>query len=248
MTLKDKVAIVTGAASGIGKGISLCFAERGATVIVVDINLQKAKGVAKQIKCGGVPSLAIEANVASSSDVQRVVEYTLRNFNKISVLVNNAGINYFHPLLEVPEKEWDEVIAVNLKGTFLFSQAVARQMVKQREGKIINIASIAGMTAFPNQPHYCASKAAVISLTKTTARELAPYHIGVNAISPGVTKNGQTKGLLASTKERKRILNNIPWGRVGEVKDIGKAAVFLASDWSDYITGEILVVDGGWLA
>ncbi len=248
MKLENKVAIVTGSRRGIGKAIALELAKNGANVVVSDINLEEQKQVVKEIKELGQKALAIKADVTSNKEVENMVQKTIDTFGKIDILVNNAGVFVQKPFQEMTEKDWDKVLDVNLKGNFLCTKAVSKHMIKQESGKIISIASIAGEVGFRGSSAYCASKAGIVNLTKELALELAPKNINVNAIAPGVIKTKMTESMLADKKQRKALMNNIPFNRVGEPEDIGKAALFLASSDSDYITGHTLVVDGGWLA
>jgi 3-oxoacyl-[acyl-carrier protein] reductase len=247
--LSGKVAIVTGAASGIGKGIARVLAQQGAGIVVADINEGKAGETAAEIARLDVPVHVFRVDIQNASEVRQMVSRTLGMFKHIDVLVNNAGISGFSPFWELSEEEWDRVFAVNAKGTFLCTRYVAPEMMRQKRGKIINIASISGIvTKFTNQSHYCASKAAVISFTKSAALELAPYHINVNAVSPGVTVSEQTRELLEDEEGKLKILKRIPLGRLGEPGSIGEIVAFLASARSDFMTGSVVVADGGMIA
>lgn len=249
--LSEKVAIVTGARRGIGRGIALSLAKSGADVVVSDIDLSECQKVVGEIESTGRKGLAVKCDVTQKSEVEEMVAQTVKEFGKVDILVNNAGVVGFKPFLELTEEEWDRVIDINLKGQFLCAQAVAKEMVKQKWGRIVNIASIASGqvgVGFPNVAHYCASKGGITALTEALALELSPQGINVNAIGPGVIETDMTKGMLADEKTTQGILMRVPKGRVGQPEDIGAAAVFLASDEADYITGATLFVDGGWLA
>jgi len=195
--------------------------------------------------------LAFKVDVSNKSEVEEAVQKTIQELNKIDILVNNAGIAQFKPFLELTEEEWDRTLDINLKGMFLCCQAVAREMAKNKYGRIINIASIASGqvgVGFLNIAHYCASKGGVTALTEALALELAPLGINVNAIGPGVIETPMTKDLLSDPKAKEGLMARIPKKRLGQPKDIANAAVFLASAEADYLTGATLFVDGGWLA
>jgi len=249
--LTGKVAIVTGARRGIGRGIALALAKAGADVTVSDISLEDCQKVVDEIEGLGRKGLAVKCDVTQKSEVEEMVQKTVEEFGKVDILVNNAGIVEFKPFLELTEEEWDKVLDVNLKGYFLCAQATAKEMVKNKWGRIVNIASIASGqvgVGFPQIAHYCASKGGIVALTEALALELSPQGINVNAIGPGVVETDMTKGMLSDEKTKQGLLLRVPKGRVGQPEDIGAAAVFLASDEADYITGATLFVDGGWLA
>lgn len=245
MNLEGKVAIITGARRGIGRSIALAFAKAGADVVVSDIDIKDCEKVAKEIESSGRRVLVVKTDVTNYEEVDHMVKSTLEKFGKIDVLVNNAGILIYKPFLEITEDIWDKTLNTNLKGYFLCAQRAAKEMVKQKKGKIINIASVAGEVAYPQIAHYCASKGGVIMLTKVMATELAPYKINVNTISPGAIETPMTQGMLSDPKTREENIKNIPWGRIGKPEDIANIAVFLASDNADYLTGANVVVDGG---
>lgn len=247
--LEGKVAVVTGARRGIGRGIALKLAEAGAKVIVSDIDEADCQKVVEEVGALGSEGLAVRCDVTSPADVKALVERAVEKFGRLDVLVNNAGIAEFKPFLELTEADWDKTLNINLKGYFLCAQAAAREMVKAgRGGKIVNIASVAGFIGFPTVAHYCASKGGVLQLTRTLALELAKDKINVNAVAPGVIDTPMTAGILSDPEQSKQFMAKIPWGRVGQPEDIAAAVVFLASSEADYITGATLVVDGGWLA
>jgi len=248
MDLKNKVAIVTGSRRGIGKEIALALAKAGANVVVSDINLDDCNKVVEEIKAIGKKGLAVKADVSNPEDLSQMINLTTEKFGKVDILVNNAGIYMQKSLTDVTEQDFDRVLDINLKGVFLCSKAAVPEMIKQGKGKIINITSIAGQVGFANSSAYCASKGAIINMTRELALELAQYKINVNAIGPGVIETDMTKELLKDKATRETLLANIPLSRIGKPEDIANAALFLASDNSDYITGITLFVDGGWIA
>jgi len=247
MKLKNRVAVVTGSGRGIGRSIALELAREGAKVVVSDLDLGVCEGVCEEIRDLGSEALAVECDVSKKNDVDAMVEETIREYEKIDVLVNNAGVFLLKPFIELTEEDWDFILDVNLKGVFLCTSAVAKHMVEQKSGKIISISSVAGWVGFLNASAYCASKAAVVNLTRELSLELSPRGVNVNAIAPGVIETKMTEGLLSDEETRSVLLGNTPLGRVGLPRDIGRAAVFLASSDSDFVTGHTLVVDGGWL-
>ena len=244
MKLEGKTALVTGASRGIGREIALALAKEGANVVVNYSGSQdKANEVANEISAMGREAFVYQCNVADSENVQTMVKETINKFGKLDILVNNAGITRDNLLMRMKEDEWDDVININLKGVFLCTKAVSRQMMRQRSGRIINIASIVGVMGNPGQANYVAAKAGVIGLTKTTARELATRGITVNAVAPGFITTDMTDQLSDEVKEA--MLKQIPLGRFGDAKDIANIALFLASADADYITGQTFHVDGG---
>jgi 3-oxoacyl-[acyl-carrier protein] reductase len=243
MRLKDKVALVTGSAQGIGREVALAFAREGADVAISDINLAKAAQASREIEALGRRSLALELNVVNALSVEETVNKILDKLGKVDILVNNAGITKDGLLLRMSQEDWDAVLNVNLKGTFNCTKAVSRLMLKQRSGKIINIASIIGIIGNVGQANYAASKAGIIALTKTTAKELASRGITVNAVAPGFIQTEMTAKLPEDLKSR--MMQNIPLNRLGSPEDVANACVFLASEESRYITGQVIVVDGG---
>lgn len=241
--LTGKVAMVTGAAQGIGKAVALLLARNGADIIVADINLEKAEETAKEIQVLGRKALAVKVDVGSFDDVIRVVQTVLEEFSQIDILVNNAGINRDKLILRMTEEDWDAVLTINLKGTFNCTKAVVRHMSKQRSGKIVNIASVVGEMGNAGQANYAASKAGVIGFTKTVAREFAQRGINVNAIAPGYIETPMTDVLAEKVKEELRRM--IPMERLGKPEDVAEAVLFLVSEASSYITGQVLNVNGG---
>ncbi|MDA0709223.1 MAG: 3-oxoacyl-ACP reductase FabG [bacterium] len=240
MKLASKIAIVTGGGQGIGEAIATAFAAEGATVVIADINLASAQSVAFTLS--GHP---IELDVTQPRSVQEMVAETLDTFGRIDILVNNAGIGQNRPFLDTPLDEWNRVIAVNLTGPFLCGQAVAREMVAQKSGKIINIGSISGQLGAQGRSAYGASKAGILQLTRVMAVELAPQGVYVNAISPGPVDTEQSRA-MHTLATRQAYLNRIPLGRYGARHEIAAAAVFLASGDSNFVVGQVLNVDGGF--
>ncbi|HBZ10409.1 MAG TPA: 3-oxoacyl-[acyl-carrier-protein] reductase [Bacillus bacterium] len=244
MKLEGKVALVTGASRGIGRATALALAEAGANVVVNYAgSTDKANEVAEQIRAIGREAITYQCNVSDSNAVQAMIKDTIAKFGKIDILVNNAGITRDNLLMRMKEDEWDDVINTNLKGVFLCTKAVTRQMMKQRSGRIINVASIVGVIGNPGQSNYVAAKAGVIGLTKSTARELASRGITVNAIAPGFITTDMTDELTNEQKEA--MLQQIPLAKFGQASDIANAVLFLASDDANYITGQTLHIDGG---
>ncbi|MCL6572018.1 MAG: 3-oxoacyl-[acyl-carrier-protein] reductase [Bacillus sp. (in: Bacteria)] len=244
MSLSGKTALVTGASRGIGREIALELARQGANVAVNFSGSEgKANEVVEEIKTMGRDAFAVKCDVSNTKEVAEMVKGTIDRFGNLDILVNNAGITRDNLLMRMKEEEWDDVININLKGVFLCTKAVTRQMMKQRLGRIINIASIVGVSGNPGQANYVAAKAGVIGLTKTTAKELASRNITVNAIAPGFISTDMTDKL--SEEVKKEMLKQIPLARLGEPKDIAKVVAFLASDDTSYITGQTLHIDGG---
>ncbi|BDH61106.1 3-oxoacyl-[acyl-carrier-protein] reductase FabG [Lysinibacillus sp. PLM2] len=242
--LDGKVAVVTGASRGIGRAIALLLAKEGAKVVVnYSGSEQKAAQVVDEITSMGTEAIAVQANVSDAESVQNLMDTAIKKFGSIDVLVNNAGITRDNLLMRMKEDEWDDVINTNLKGVFLCTKAVTRQMMKQRSGRIINISSIVGVMGNPGQANYVAAKAGVIGLTKTTSRELASRNILVNAIAPGFITTEMTDELSEDLKSA--MLAQIPLAKLGQPEDIAKAVIFLASEDSSYMTGQTLHIDGG---
>ncbi len=252
MNLSNKVTIVTGARRGMGRTHALALAKMGAKVVVSDISLKDCEKVVKEIKKMDGEALAVKCDISQKKEIEEMVEKTVEKFGKIDVLINNAGICQRKPFLELTEEEWDKTIDINLKGYFLCSQAVAKEMAKQKSGgAIVNIASVAmgqvGM-GFKTLSHYCASKGGIVAMTEAIALELAPYNIRVNAVAPGRIDTLMDDTLKQDPKTMEGILSQIPLHRVGKPEEISNLVVFLASDESSYMTGSTVVIDGGWLA
>lgn len=251
INLRGKTAIITGAGSGIGRATALVFAEAGADVVVPDMNLKGAKETVALVRKMGREAIALTADVTSPKDVDKMVKATLDEFGKVDVLVNNAGINTKHrmPFYEQPEEDWMSILEVDVKGTWLCSKAVSLEMIKRKKGRIVNIASTAGIAPLRLQSNFVAAKAGVIRLTQAMALELAPHRIAVNCVAPGSTlTEGVKKGLYANKAWAEKMLTYIPLGRGAEPREIGQGVLFLASDLASYVTGHTLVVDGGWTA
>jgi len=249
--LSGKVALVTGAGSGLGRGIAEGYAQLGAAVVVVDINPKTAQTVADGINAAGGQAIAVQCDVSQEDQVQAAVAQTVQGFGKVDILVANAGIGLRSPAEEMTIEQWDRVIAVNLKGIWLFDQAVGKHMIERGEGgRIINMASIGGVVGVETgNANYCASKGGVIALTRCLAIEWAKYHILVNAIAPSHIRTPLIEKLMRDKPEvRTYFLNNIPLGRLGEVVDVVGPAIFLASDAAAFVTGHVLLVDGGHTA
>ena len=239
MSFKDKVAIVTGAASGIGKYCSLSFAEKGVKVIVVDLNKKGAEETNLEIQRKGGKAIFIKADVSKKEDVESIVNITENNFGKIDVLVNCAGICQIRNIEDITEQEWDEVMSVNLKGTFLMCQSILKKMKKYKWGKIVNMASLAGeVGGIMVGANYAASKAGIICFTKSLAKYAAQYNINVNSVSPGFIKTEMTKDFRYNP-------DTVPLGRVGTPGEVSDVILFLCSDAARYITGANIDVNGG---
>jgi 3-oxoacyl-[acyl-carrier protein] reductase len=244
MRLQGKAALVTGASRGIGREIALELAREGADVAVNFAGSEaKANEVVDEIKAMGRNAIAIQCDVSDSTAVTEMIQKSLDTFGKIDILVNNAGITRDNLLMRMKEEEWDSVINTNLKGVFLCTKAITRSMMKQRTGRIINVASIVGVSGNAGQANYVAAKAGVIGFTKTAAKELAARNITVNAIAPGFITTDMTDKLTEEVKGA--MLSQIPLARLGEPKDIARVVAFLASEDSAYMTGQTLHIDGG---
>ncbi|QDQ01698.1 3-oxoacyl-[acyl-carrier-protein] reductase [Lysinibacillus fusiformis] len=242
--LQGKVAVVTGASRGIGRAIALKLAEEGAKIVVNYSGSQaKAEEVVATIQANGGEAIAVQASVSKVEEVTALMDAAVKTFGSLDILVNNAGITRDNLLMRMKENEWDDVLDTNLKGVFLCTKAVTRQMMKQRAGRIINISSIVGVAGNAGQANYVAAKAGVIGLTKTTAKELATRNILVNAIAPGFIETEMTDQLPEDLKQG--MLSQIPLAKLGQPEDIAKAVIFLASDDTNYMTGQTLHIDGG---
>jgi 3-oxoacyl-[acyl-carrier protein] reductase len=245
MGLQGKVAVVTGAAQGIGRAIAEALARDGADVVVADLDAGRSQETVAAVEKLNRRALNIKINVAEWNDAKAMAEQVVKQWGKIDILVNNAGITRDGLLLRMKEEDWNVVLQVNLNGTFHCTKAVLQPMTKQRYGRIINVASIVGVMGNVGQANYAASKAAVIGFTKTVAREYASRAVTVNAVAPGFIDTAMTQGLSPDVKEV--LQKQIPLGRLGQPEDIAAAVRFLASDEAAYITGQVLHVNGGML-
>jgi 3-oxoacyl-[acyl-carrier protein] reductase len=243
MSLSGKTALVTGAAQGIGRDIALALAADGADVAICDVNLEAAQKTAADIEATGRRSLAIKANVAASAEVTAMIDQVVEKLGRIDILVNNAGITRDGLILRMKDEDWDLVLSINLKGSFLCAKAALKYMSKQRGGTIINIASIVGAMGNAGQANYVASKAGLIGLTKTIAREYANRGVTANAVAPGFIDTAMTQAL--SENVRAELAKQIPMGKLGTPEDVANAVRFLASPWASYITGQVIHVNGG---
>lgn len=244
MILKDKIAIVTGAGKGIGRGISLALAKEGCSVVASDIDKESCLSVVSEIEALGSKAIAIKCDVSKKEEVDKMFSETIEKFGKLDILVNNAGIYPFVPFMEMSEADWDKVMDINLKSNFLCSQTAVKQM--KEGGKIVSISSIAAFVGFSGLTHYCASKSGINGMIRALALELAPKKININAIAPGAIETPGASQVL--TEEiKKQTIAGIPLGRMGKPEDIAEAVVFLASDKANYITGQTIIVDGGYL-
>jgi len=240
--LKNKVAIITGAGQGIGRGIALRLAKENCSVVVSDLNEENAQKVADEINQSGQKAIAIKCDVSQKIDVDNLISKTVESFGRLDILVNNAGIYPFKPFMEMTEEDWDKVLAVNLKSIFLSSKAATEVM---KEGsKIVNISSIASIKGFAGLTHYCASKGGLNGFDRALALELAAKKINVNAVAPGAI---ETPGAaMSDEKIKQQTIAGIPLARMGEPEDIANAVLFLSTEEASYITGQVIVVDGGW--
>jgi len=244
MQLKGKTAVVTGGSRGIGRAIALKLASCGANVVVnYTRNSKAADEVVAEIKAMGSSGMAVKADVSIASEVENLVNEVLKTFGSIDILVNNAGITRDNLIIRMTEKEFDEVINTNLKGAFICTKAVSRVMIKQKSGKIINVSSVVGIVGNAGQSNYAAAKAGLIGFTKSMAKELAKRGINVNAVAPGFIQTDMTSVLPENVKEE--FLKSIPLMRIGKPEDIANTVLFLASEYSDYITGQVINIDGG---
>lgn len=245
MGLSGKVAVVTGGARGIGRAIAIKLAKEGANIIISDINLTGALDTAKVIEEQGRESIAVEGDISIFDDVEAMVKQAIDKFGRIDILINNAGVTKDGLLLRMKKEDWDFVLNVNLTGTFNCSKVVAKYMIKQRTGNVVNISSVVGVMGNAGQVNYASSKAGVIGLTKSMARELALRGIRVNAIAPGFIDTEMTRNL--SEEARDKMLTQIPLTRLGTPDDVANCVNFLVSDDADYITGQVIHVNGGML-
>lgn len=240
---KDKVAVITGASRGIGRSIALALAEAGAKIVAVDLDPVATDAIVAELKEKGTEAIAVIGNVTVTEDTEKMIDAAIAAFGRVDILVNNAGITRDGLLMRMKDEDWDAVMTVNLKGAFLCSRAAAKVMTKQRYGRIINIASVVGQMGNAGQANYCASKAGLIGLTKSNARELAKRNVTVNAVAPGFIATAMTDAL--PEKVRDELTAQIPLARLGSADDIANAVVFLALEKSAYITGQVIAVNGG---
>jgi NAD(P)-dependent dehydrogenase (short-subunit alcohol dehydrogenase family) len=249
--LTGKIALVTGASSGIGRASAIALAMQGAKVVVAARRTDKLTALAAEIKNRGKEALPVQMDVTRKTDIDNAVAQSVKTFGRLDILLNNAGVAEFAPFLDMTEAQWDKTIDTNLKGYFLVAQAAAREMAKNKWGRIINIASIAsgGVGVGFNQiVQYCSAKGGVVGMTEAMADELAPMGILVNAIGPGIIESEMTEGMLKDPKQAEALLARAPLKRAGKPEEIAAAVVYLASDEASYTTGATLYVDGGWLA
>jgi len=241
--LEGRVAIVTGGSRGIGRAVAQCLAEDGASVVVSGLDLARLEVAAKELESVGVPVLGVVADVARREDAERLVDQTKERFARIDVLVNNAGITRDALLVRMKDEDWDRVLDVNLRGAFLMTRAVAKVMMRQKGGRIINMSSVAGAMGNPGQANYSAAKAGLIGLTKATARELSRWGILVNAVAPGLIDTDMAAAIPADAREA--LLSQVALGRIGSAREVAEVVRFLAGDGATYVTGQVLHVNGG---
>jgi 3-oxoacyl-[acyl-carrier protein] reductase len=241
--VQDRVAVVTGASRGIGRSISLALAGQGAKIVAVDIDPEATEAFVAELKEQGTEAVAVTGNVTVTEEVDNMIKVAKETFGQVDILVNNAGITRDGLLLRMKDEDWDAVLTVNLKGAFLCTRAAAKIMTKQRNGRIINIASVVGQMGNAGQANYCASKAGLMGLTRSNARELAKRNVTVNAVAPGFIATAMTDALPED--KRQELAAQIPLERLGSADDIANAVLFLASDNSGYITGQVIGVNGG---
>ena len=245
MPLKGQTAVVTGGARGIGKEISLALARDGANIVIADLIAEQSEETAEEIKKLDCKALIQNVDVSKTADVENMVQNTINEFKTLDILINNAGVTRDTLMVRMKEEDWDFVLKVNLTGTFNCSKAAAKYMMKQRKGRIVNIASIVGVMGNAGQANYSASKAGIIGLTKTSARELASRNITVNAVAPGFIDTEMTRSLNENIKQQ--LKEQIPVGKLGRPEDIANCIKFLVSDDASYITGQVIHVNGGML-
>ncbi|MBD3246446.1 MAG: 3-oxoacyl-[acyl-carrier-protein] reductase [Candidatus Omnitrophica bacterium] len=243
MRFEDKSVIVTGGAQGIGREITRCFAAEGASVAIFDVNEDQIRNTVEELSKEGRRVSGEKVDVTNGAAVEKKVNKIIDNYKRVDILVNNAGITRDNLFARLSEQDWDSVIRVNLKGAFVCTKAVIRPMMKQRAGKVINISSVIGIMGNPGQANYAASKAGLIGMTKSLAKELGSRNITVNAVAPGYIRTAMTDGL--NEKVKTEMLQRIPLTRFGTSTDVAKCVQFLASPDADYITGQVVVVDGG---
>ena len=241
--LENQIAVVTGAGRGIGRAIALKFAAQGADIAAVDLKTEFVQETVEEVRKLGRKAWAVSANVSEAASVEAAVEQILKEAGRVDILVNNAGITKDGLVMRMSEADWDAVLDINLKGTFLFTKALSRPLLKQKSGRIVNIASVIGLIGNAGQCNYAASKAGVIGLTKSCAREFASRGITVNAIAPGFIQTAMTDKL--SQEQKDAIIKQIPLASLGQAEDVAEAVLFFASPAAHYVTGQVLAVDGG---
>ncbi|MEK7590540.1 MAG: SDR family NAD(P)-dependent oxidoreductase [Patescibacteria group bacterium] len=249
--LKNKVALITGARRGMGKSHALALAKQGAKVVVTDIDLAECQFVVDEIKSGGGEATCFKLDVSSAQEVNQVFDEVIKQFGRLDILVNNAGIFSPKPALELTEKEWDQMLNINLKGQFLCAQRAAKEMAKNKWGRIVNISSIASGgvgIGFDGAVHYAASKGGVVGMSETLAIEWAPLGINVNVIAPGAIDTPMIAAAQMPKEAMDEIRTRVPLKRIGKSEEISAAVIFLASEEASYVTGATFYVDGGWLA
>jgi len=244
-SLADRVAIVTGGASGIGKTVAIALADYGASTVIADLDKEAADRVISEIAERGQKAIATKVDVTNPNDVQNMVRFTLEHYGRIDILFNNAGINIRGPAETYALEDWNRLIAVNLTGMFICAQAVGKIMIKQGGGKIINTSSVSGKLGHPGNLAYAAAKHGVIGMTKVMAVEWGKHNINVNCIGPGVTRTPMTRTAFTDQQRYEELASKVPMGRLGEPEDLVGTVVFLASDASDYVTGQTIYVEGG---
>lgn len=246
-SLKDRVSIVTGAGQGLGEAIAHALAKAGASVVLTGRTLSKVERVASEINSSGNRAIPIEADISRPNEIKKMVDFAISEFGTVDVLVNNAAVPSFNDVFDTTEEEWDRVIDTNLKGTFFCCQIAGKEMAKRKKGKIINVASTAGLVALTGMTAYSAAKGGVVLLTKTLGSEMARYNIQVNCIAPGFFLSPLNANIYSSNPSLfDATLRRIPLRREGKTEEIAAVAVFLATEASNYITGETIAVDGGW--
>ena len=244
MILQGKTALITGGSRGIGRAIAIKLAENGSNVIInYSSNKEAAEEVVKEIESHGVKALAVKCNITNSEEIKAMIDAIDEKFDTVDILVNNAGITKENLFLRMKEEDWESVMDVNLKGVFLCTKAVIRKMIKQKFGKIINVSSVVGVAGNPGQANYCASKAGVIGFTKSLAKELGGKSIYVNAVAPGFIETDMTSELPEKVKTS--MLDSVPLKRYGKPEDVANVVLFLSSDLSNYVTGQVIHIDGG---
>jgi len=249
MRLKGKIAIITGAGSrGIGRGIAHSFVREGAKVVIAGRTQSRLENAAKELKAAGGEVEIATVDVSKAGEANQLIRRTVERFGRVDILVNNAGIIVRKPFIETTPEEWDQLFATNARGCFLCAQAAAKEMIKQGKGKIIMISSDAALVGVPLLSAYASTKGALLTLARAMAIELAPYHINVNAILPGAVETDLNRDKFADPQWKGAVLKRFPLGRIGTVEDMGAAATYLASDESDWMTGQFMVVDGGHTA